>query len=322
MVRYRGYDQRVEQAGTTPLRRRAALAGVLLALCWAMNGCSLRRLAVNQLGNALAWGNSTWASDDDPELVRDAVPFALKTIESLLAESPQHRGLLLAAASGFTQYSYAYLQCEADYLEGRDLAAATALRLRARRLYRRALGYGLRGLEVGHSGLSEALRRDPVAALAGVRKTEVPLLYWTASAWAALISLSKEDGEVTADLPLAVALMERARALDEGFADGSVEDFFIAYEGGMPAAAGGSVERARVAMDRALALARGRRAAPLVSYAETVSVANQNRTEFEALLDRALEVNPDAAPENRLENLIAQRRARWLLGRTDELFLE
>jgi predicted anti-sigma-YlaC factor YlaD len=230
--------------------------------------------------------------------------------------------LLLAAASGFTQYGYAYVECDADYVEARDLQAATALRQRARRLYRRALGYGLRGLEVGHPGLPEALRRDPVAALAGVGKNDVPLLYWTASAWGALISLTKEDGEVTADLPLAVALMERARALDDAFADGAVEDFFIAYEGGRPAAAGGSPERARAALDTALDLASGRRAAPLVSYAETVSVATQNRTEFNALLARALAVDPDSSPENRLANLIAQRRARWLLGRADELFLE
>ena len=36
------------------------------------------------------------------ELVREAVPFSLKLIESLLAESPRHRGLLLAACKGFT----------------------------------------------------------------------------------------------------------------------------------------------------------------------------------------------------------------------------
>jgi len=44
-----------------------------------------------------------FASDDDPELVREAVPFSLKLIESLLEQSPQHRGLLYAASSGFTQ---------------------------------------------------------------------------------------------------------------------------------------------------------------------------------------------------------------------------
>ena len=39
------------------------------------------------------------------------------------------------------------------------------------------------------------------------------------------------------------------------------------------------------------------------------------------LLDRALAIDPDAKPEWRLENLVMQRRARWLLAREDELFL-
>ena len=36
----------------------------------------------------------------------------------------------------------------------------------------------------------------------------------------------------------------------------------------------------------------------------------------------ALAINPDEKPEFRLMNLVLQRRARWLLSRTDELFLQ
>ena len=48
----------------------------------------------------------------------------------------------------------------------------------------------------------------------------------------------------------------------------------------------------------------------------------QRRAEFQSLLQKALAVDPDVRPEMRLVNLVAQRRARWLLSRTDELFLE
>ena len=126
----------------SPWTQAVALLALLLP------GCSIKKLAVNSLGNALAQGSSTYAEDDDPELVKGAIPFGLKTVESLLAESPRHRGLLYAAASGFTQYAYAFVQQEADLIEERDLARATTLRGRARRLYRRALEYGFRGLEV------------------------------------------------------------------------------------------------------------------------------------------------------------------------------
>jgi predicted anti-sigma-YlaC factor YlaD len=304
---------------------RPGAAGALAALLLAaplLLACSLQKMAADRLGAALASGNSVYATDDDPELVGDAMPFALKTIESLLAVSPRNPDLLLSAASGFTQYSYAYLQSEADYVEATDLARATQLRGRATRMYRRALGYGLRGLEARHAGFATELRRDPAAALAATTLQDVPLLYWTGVAWATAIASAKDDSELSADLPTVEAIMTRARALDPGFGDGAIWDFFISYEGGRPAAAGGSPARAREAFDQAVAASGGKRATPYVSYAETVSLSNQDRREFVSLLETALAIDPDAAHDQRLANLIAQKRARWLLARQDELFLE
>jgi predicted anti-sigma-YlaC factor YlaD len=299
--------------------RRLVVASLVLLVG---AGCSVRKVAVNAVGNALAGGSSAYASDDDPELVAAAIPFGLKTYESLLAEAPRHRGLLLAATSGFTQYAYAFVQAEADYVEEKDLARATQLRGRAKRLYSRALGYGLRGLDVAHAGFRSRLKTDAPGALRSATRADVPLLYWTGAAWGSVISISKEDSELTADQGLVEALMRRALDLDEGFASGAIHDFFIAYEGGRPPSAGGSAERARKHFDRALELSRGLRAAPFVSLAESVAVGSQDRKEFEALLARALAVDADAVPELRLANLVAQKRARWLLSRSDVLFIE
>jgi len=298
------------------------VAALALMAAVGAGGCSVRRLAVNALGNALATGTSAWAGDEDLELVRDATPFALKTIESLLGENPRHRGLLLAAAAGFTQYAYAFVHSEADYLEEQDLARATALRRRAVRLYLRARTYGLRALEEAHPGLAARLLADPAATLAATRRDDAAALHWTAAAWGAAISLAKDDAELAADLKVVEALARRALVLDEGFGEGAIHDFFIAFEGGRPAAAGGSAERARHHFERAVAISRGQRAAPYVALAESVCLAEQNRVEFEALLRQALAVDPNAAPAQRLANQVAQRRARWLLARSEELFLE
>ena len=78
--------------------------------------------------------------------------------------------------------------------------------------------------------------------------------------------------------------------------------------------------RARRHFDQAMTLAGGMQAGPLVSLAESVSLSKQDRTEFEALLTRAIQIDADAKPECRLTNLVMQRRARWLLGRADQLF--
>ena len=301
----------------SPSRSGAALV-VLAAM---VPACSIKHLAVNALGNALAEGGSIYARDEDPDLVWEAVPFGLKTVEGLLEESPRHKGLLLAAASGFVQYGYGHVQQEADFVESTDLARATALRDRARRLYLRALGYGMRGLEVDFPGLRERLRERGAAALEGTRREHVPLLYFTGLAWFAAISISKDDSELTADQRQAEALMRRALALEEGWDHGALHDFFISWEG-RGEAVGGSFARAREHLDRAEELAGGRRVSAFVNFAETVSVARQDKAEFERLLRQALAVDPDAQPGMRLANLVYQKRARWLLARTDELFVE
>ena len=119
---------------------------MMVGLAVVGSGCSIKRMAVNKLGNALAGSGTTFASDDDPELVKAAVPFSLKLMEGLLNENPRHEGLLLAASSGFTEYAYAFVQEEADETEDKDLAAAEEMRGRARRLYLRGRNYGFRGL--------------------------------------------------------------------------------------------------------------------------------------------------------------------------------
>ena len=277
---------------------------------------------MDTIGTSIADSGTTYLRDDDPELVAAAAPFGLKLFEGLLETSPQNEALLLSAASGFAEYAFAFVQCEADYVEAKDLARATELRERAKRLYRRARAYGLRGLEVRHRGFQERLRVDTASALTGMETRDVPLLYWTAVAWGAEVSLSKGDAELTADQGLVEALARRALALEEAFHAGAIHDFFIAWDGGRPPSAGGSPQRAREHLDRALVLSRGQRATPLVSFAQSVLVASQDRAAFESSLKKALEIDPDHDPRFRLENLVAQKRARWLLSRTSELFLE
>lgn len=293
---------------------------VLAALLLALNGCSVRQLAVDRLGDAISQGGGAFATDDDPDLIRAAAPFSLKLIESLLDESPRHKGLLLAGARGFTQYGYAFLQQEAEESELHDIPRARRLEDRARRLYRRARDYGLRGLAVRRPDFVRDLHNDPGRALAAVSAAEVPLLYWTAASWGALIGLSKGKPDILGELPIVEAMMDRALELDESFDGGAIHTFMIGFEAVRQGAAGDPTVRARQHFDRAMELSRGADAAPLLALAEAVCVPQQRRAEFEALLHQALRIDTDRSSENRLANVVAQRRARWLLSRTEHLF--
>jgi predicted anti-sigma-YlaC factor YlaD len=302
--------------------RRYPCVLALVALVGVTSACSVKTIAVNKIGDALASGSSSsFARDDDPELVRDAIPFALKTIESLIDQSPKHRGLLLAASSGFTQYGYAFIQQEADFTEAQDLERATLMRVRAKKLYLRAVEYGLRGLEVDMPGFRDRLFKEPDAALAKTTKKHVPLLYWTGAAWAAAFAVDVTDSDLSIRQSGIEKMMRRALALDEAWEKGSLHDFFISWEAGH-ASAGGSVPKARQHFARSKELSRGLRLGPFVSLAESVSLTENNKKEFESLLKEALEIDINKDVDARLANVISQRRAKWLLGRIEDLFVE
>ena len=304
-------------AGRLPLTRSAVLALALLLSA----GCSTRAYVTREVADAISSGGGTFGSDDDPQLVREATPFALKFSESLLASAPRHDGLLLSLAQGFTQYAAVFVW--QDAVESGDPVAREAGKARARNQYLRAREYGLRALEVRHAGFRRLVAADAGRAAKMASVEDVPLLYWTGAAWSLAVASSSGDPALIADLPRCEALLRRALELKEDYDAGAIHEYFVAFEGSRPAAMGGSVERARNHFARAMELAAGRRVSPLVTLAESVCVGEQDRREFLALLDKALAFDVrELAPEYRQANLAAQRRAAWLKGRVDELFLE
>jgi predicted anti-sigma-YlaC factor YlaD len=150
---------------------------------------------------------------------------------------------------------------------------------------------------------------------------DVSLLYWTAASWGAAVSTSKDDPDLIAVLPHVEAMFDRAFELTPDFDYGAIHSFLITYEMSRQGAAGDPVERAREHFEKAVQLSDGQQAGPMVSYAESVCVSRQDAKQFEALLNRAIAINPDTRPEWRLVNLVMQRRAKWLLSRADQLFL-
>ena len=300
-----------------------SLLGLMLlpALLGGLTSCSIKKFAANGVANSLTTGPDVFSTEEDPQLVRDAIPFGLKTMESLLQTLPNHRGLLLGLCRGFTQYAAAFVQSDADALEASDYAAATAARERALKLFIRARNYGLRGLELDHRHITRRLQALPDSAAREIRLQELPMLYWTAAAWGSAINLGKDRAELLADLGAVRALMQRGLTLDETYDEGAFHEAMIVLEA-LPRDLGGSPERARAHFVRAVDLSHGRRASAYVTLAQTVSVMTQNRREFRDLLDKALAIDPDRVPNQRLATLVVQQQARKLLQREDDLFLD
>ena len=299
------------------LLSRAYVLAVVFALT---SGCSLKTMAVKTVANTLSDTGDVFTRDDDPDLIRDATPFALKLYESLLESVPNHVPLLISTCGSFTQYGYAFLEAEADGLDSSRRAEATALRERALKHYLRARAYCLRAADVRFGkGTSAALLQDPVMAIAKARKDDVPLLYWSAAAWGAAISLGIDRPDLAVDLPSVRALADRALALDPTWSKGAIHELMISLDS-LPEALGGNPARARDHFKMAVEIQKGLSPGPYVTLATGVAVPAQDRQEFERLLKEALAIDPEKDPSNRLVTLVSQRRARVLLDRIDEKF--
>ncbi len=298
--------------------RLVCAVALLCGLC----ACSFDQFAARRAADALAGTSGAFAAEDDAELAAAAIPFALKSVEALLDRVPDHRGLLTAAAGGFTQYAYAVVQLPADELEERDVAAAYAQRARARALYLRARDYGLRGLRLDGPEARRRLRKDPAKSVAATTSPDAELLYWTGASWAAAIALGKDDPALLSELPVAEAIARRASALAPDLGEGALQVFLLSLEVSLPNASPAAISTARQRFQRAVTLSKGAHAAPYVALAEAIAQLHGDAAEFEGLLRSALSIDLALRPDWRLANRIAQRRARWLLTQTSFLFPE
>lgn len=305
--------------------RRWTILLVILPALLLVSDCSLKKMAMKQVANALTapGGSSVFTGDNDPELVADALPFAIKMYESLMVSIPWHQGLKLRTGSLYIMYANAFLQTPADMLPDEEMEKQEFLLKRAKNLYLRGRDILLGALDQKHPGfLTHMKEKEYDQALAPMKKEDAPLLYWGAAGWLGAYALEPLDMKLGLTVPGAGAMMDKVLRLDENFEQGAIHDFYVSYYGSMPEHMGGSFEKAREHFKKALEASAGKNTSPYLSLATTVSVQEQKVKEFKELLNKVLEADPDADPGNRLVNILNQRKARWLLDHLGHYFIE
>jgi predicted anti-sigma-YlaC factor YlaD len=288
-----------------------------------LTSCSINKLAVNMIAKSLSSGDSTvFTGEEDPRLVADALPFAMKLYESLLEQTPENEGLLLTTGSVFTMYANAFVQSPAEMLPESEYEQQQQMLRRAKKLYLRGRTYLLRAFELRYPGFGDHLAGGEMdQALAPTESQDVPLLFWTAASWLGAFSTDTFDMELLMNLSKPIAMLNRALELDDTWSNGMIHDTLISIYGSLPEAMGGSQHKARHHFQKAVEYSGGLSPSPYVALATTVSVANQDVEEFRQLLGEALAIDPDDDPENRLQILLSQDKARWLLDHVEDFFL-
>ncbi|MCB9673571.1 MAG: hypothetical protein H6737_00560 [Alphaproteobacteria bacterium] len=291
----------------------------MLAVALLATGC-IKKIAINSMADALSGSTGgSFTQDDDLTFVGEALPFALKTMESINDSAPKHVGIKTTLCSGYTQYAMVYVKWPADQVRYDDFEAYEGGMERTKRFLSRSEKYCMAAFDLKHEGFSKQVYADTDTALADMTVDDIELLYWTGATWLARISISKDDMEAIGQLPIAEKMMRRAIELDEDWGKGALHDMMILLEPNTPMP--GGLDRAREHYERAIALSGGMLASPYVSLATSVSYSEQKKEEFVELMEKALEIDPSASPEDQLANLYAQAQARYYLDHLDDLFL-
>jgi predicted anti-sigma-YlaC factor YlaD len=85
---------------------------------------------------------------------------------------------------------------------------------------------------------------------------------------------------------------------------------------------GGDREKAEFHYKKALEKSKNLAAGPYVSYAKAVAVPAQDYEQFKSCLEAALAVDTESESANRLVNILAQNRARYMLENAAGFFAE
>jgi predicted anti-sigma-YlaC factor YlaD len=295
-----------------PRFQRFAYYCVVLLSIQALVGCAVRPFVVDKAADALA--SQGQSDEDDILLAREASAFYLKLSESVLKETPSNLKLAESVASGFTQYAYAFVAFDAEKIESQDAKAAQRMRERAARLYWRANQHAMRALEISLPGFKQALVKNDPQLLARLRQDQVGLAYWASASWGGFISLSKDDPDKVADLPLAVNLATLAWKKNPDFNRGGLTSLMGTFEASRP---GGSMALAEKYFDQAIAQSNGESAGPWVAKAESIALKKQDQKVFIQWLNEALRI---AKIHRNLENEVMRERAIWLIETADDLF--
>jgi len=307
------------------MKRNTTITIALFSVLTLLASCSINKLAIKAVSNALTGEGSAdvFTGDSDPALVGDALPFAIKMYEALLSQNPDHQGLLLTTGSLFVMYANAFVQGPAEMLDPIDYFEERIDSLdRAKKLYLR--GYTMLGsaLDKKFSGFGAAKVQDGSleALLKKCKKEDVALLYWTVAGGLAAYSIDVFDFDLGSNIPEWGAMIARAYELDPNFSNGALDDFYILFYASLPETLGGDKAKAEIHFKRALEKTKGLAAGPYVSYAKAICIPAQDYDSFKENLEKALAIDPDEDPPNRLVNVLSQKKARNLLDTAYEYF--
>jgi len=250
--------------------------------------------------------SSAILNQEDPQLVKDALPSYLLLLDTLVEADPENEQTLNAAAQLYAAYG-ATLVGDAE---------------RARTLTIRARAYGARALCAADEQVCDlqGLPFDAFTAkVAAVDQDSVEALYSYSLATLAWIRANADDYNALAALPRVEATLNRVMQLDPGELAPTTCMYLGILNTLRPASLGGQPELGRSWFERGIALSEGRDLAIKVEYARSYARLLYDRELHDRLLNQVLAAEVKK-PDLTLSNQMARAQAADLLDSADSYF--
>ncbi len=254
---------------------------------------------------------------EHPKLVSIYFEKKIKSLEKMKSPTLHEKRKIVKTK---VEYAFGVIMEESDRLIDEDYSSGLTGYKKANLIFKEAKSLGLSNLNETYPGFNDWLKGQSEI---NFTDEDVFDLYWLAAAYGGAIKSSRGNPFELVNLPIVGKLLKKALALDPDWGEGALYAAMMSYTSTRSDLTGDAlVDSVTAYFEKAVEASDSLDAGPFMSFAETIDKPMQNKAGFVKNLNYVLALDVNKNPKFELSNLIAQKRAKWLLSKTDEYFLE
>ena len=218
------------------------------------------------------------------------------------------------------EYGFGIIMEQANRLIDEDYSQAMAKYEQANKIFSEARDSGLSIITKKYPNFKKWLNKE---ASIDFNADDMNDIYWLAASIGGCISSSRGDPFELINLPNVGRLLRKGIDINPGWENGSFYSAMISFT-----TTRSDLNEVMLRdsvdyyFDKAVLFSNGKDAGPYLTYAESIHKPFQERKNFVDKLNYVINMENKPNNEFELTNLLAKSRAKWLLARTDEYFLE
>ncbi len=254
---------------------------------------------------------------EQPKLVSVYFERKIDKLEKTKSPDLDNQRLLMRTK---VEYGFGIIMEQASRLIDEDYSLAMAKYEQANKIFSEARDSGISIISKKYPSFNNWLNKKTSIDFTADDMNDI---YWLAASIGGCISSSRGDPFELINLPNVGRLLRAGININPGWGNGSFYSAMISF----------TTTRSDLNeimlrdsvdfyFDKAILYSNGKDAGPYLTYAESIHKPFQERKNFVDKLNYV--INMENKPSNQFEltNLLAKSRAKWLLARTDEYFLE